>query len=624
MFYKVLHISAASGFYRVERYPIGEVVGPLDIGIELYDKTGGLTIGAGLLAGSILPGTNRLIVCGRSPAWGGFYVSTMGGAALIFDNLGLNAIHLTDHHPIPAVLLLNREHGEEIQVRLLPLPLEAIWRGYRDYHGFYALSHWVWDQFAGEYKETPRILATGPAALATDFGALGSLVPHADGLSPVDTWAGRGGFGTKLLRDHGIAAVIYGGSVVDEDFRDRKVADQWFENRYLKKMKIKDLEATTKYRYDPLVDTGGTFGVNYAKMGGRLLAFNYRSVLQGEAEREALQNQLIKDHYLRQFNEETIQGRQFKTCGEPCAAVCKKMMGEFKKDYEPYHAMGPQIGVFDQRAAEQVVHHSDAMGFDAISLGGILSWIGECLETSLLTPDELGLPGKFKFTAGNFDREADSRDNADLAIRLIDKIIARHPLLDLWDGARSLARRLAAERHEPRIADCLVVNAFGNRGWMVPNQYWTPGVFSPMAVMGKYYQHYGEDYLPPRKLGAANAERMIREMMVDNSGMCRFHRAWSEDLIPDIFRELYGESIDMLAHHRRLAQRLTARNQSNPWEGRRIVEIIAAFLRRKIEVEGQTDPELSAWHDRFLAEPKIAALDFWYEIHKGVRMALVD
>ena len=55
--------------------------------------------------------------------------------------------------------------------------------------------------------------------------------------------------------------------------------------------------------------------------------------------------------------------------------MCKKLHGEFKKDYEPYQTMGPLCGIFDQRAAERLNHHADALGFDAISVGGVLAWL---------------------------------------------------------------------------------------------------------------------------------------------------------------------------------------------------------------------------------------------------------
>jgi len=65
----------------------------------------------------------------------------------------------------------------------------------------------------------------------------------------------------------------------------------------------------------------------------------------------------------KQFNQETIQTKQQRNCGEPCAAVCKKMHGRFKKDYEPHQTMGPLCGIFDQRAAEQLNHHAAAYEF---------------------------------------------------------------------------------------------------------------------------------------------------------------------------------------------------------------------------------------------------------------------
>ena len=63
---KVLFIDAASGFYRITRYPLSDFFGPVDLGLHLAGKHNSLNIGAGLLAGSILPGSNRLIFSGFS------------------------------------------------------------------------------------------------------------------------------------------------------------------------------------------------------------------------------------------------------------------------------------------------------------------------------------------------------------------------------------------------------------------------------------------------------------------------------------------------------------------------------------------------------------------------------
>jgi glyceraldehyde-3-phosphate dehydrogenase (ferredoxin) len=83
----------------------------------------------------------------------------------------------------------------------------------------------------------------------------------------------------------------------------------------------------TKYRYDPRVKSAGTFGVNMSVLGEWLLSFNWDSVNLSEGERKALYA-LVKDHYLKQFNEEIVEPRTFATCGEPCPLACKKIYHE--------------------------------------------------------------------------------------------------------------------------------------------------------------------------------------------------------------------------------------------------------------------------------------------------------
>lgn len=618
---KVLHIDAASSFYRVERFPVGPFWGPVDLGLHLTGREAGrqgvLNFGTGLLSGSIFPGSNRLIFTGHSPCWGGFYVSAMGGAGLIFDDLGLNMVSLHGRAPSPSVLVLNREHGEEVQVQIVPIDVKSVW----DKGGVYALMDLVFARWAGDFKQTPRVLAVGPSAAETDFGAIASA-PYQDGKSThADCWAGRGGFGSKLFREHGICAVIYGGTCLDEDFRDRTVADEWFKARYEKQLAAKDFEATAKYRFDPKFNTGGTFGVNYSTLQGRLMAFNYRSVLWSEEQRTALNKTCVTDHYLRQFNEETIARKQQRTCGEPCAAVCKKLNGKFKKDYEPYQTMGPLCGVFDQRAAERLNHAADSAGFDAISLGGVLGWLMECLHEELLKPEDLGVSAAPRWNPGKFDVVGDSAHNADLGIALIESMLLRRGLLDLSLGARKLARRLSREKNRA-IGDKFVFLANARNGWMVPNQYWNAGAMSPMPIMGKYYMYYGFDFVPPRELGRLNANRMIQEIMTDDLGFCRFHRGWAEEMAPEIVERVWGNSARFLDVVKATAGRINSRNVAVFWESERDLDYVLGFMKRKRDTEGDKNPELDKWIKAFEADKRSAALDFWFEIRKGVAETL--
>jgi glyceraldehyde-3-phosphate dehydrogenase (ferredoxin) len=385
----------------------------------------------------------------------------------------------------------------------------------------------------------------------------------------------------------------------------------------------KDIEATSKYRYDEKIGTGGTFGVNYATMGGRIMAFNYRTIFQSEEERQSLHKRFILDHYLKQFNEETIAAKQQANCGEPCVAVCKKMNGEFKKDYEPYQTMGPLCGIFDQRAAEKLNHYCDAMGFDAISGGGVLAWLMELLLEGTLTMEELGVSCLPKWDIENFDVVADSMHNAELGCELIDSILERRGILDFREGVRKWSRTNSVGRHKP-LNESLVYIAFSRRGWMVPNQYWVAGALSPMTIMGKYYMVYGNDFIPPRELGKKCAERLKKELILDNLGMCRFHRGWAEEMLPDVMGALYSRKEQFLHSVNVLASRLNSRNCPVFWESGRDIDFVHTFLKRKRDVDKDPNPELVAWVEKFDRDKIEGAKEFWYEMLKGIDENLLD
>jgi len=615
MFQRVLLVDPATGFYKTKKYGFERYFGPVDLGIHLTEEYRSLNFGVGIFAGSIFPGSNRLVVTGFSPCWQGYYISSMGGAGLVFDNLGINMLSLAGRAPVPSVLYLNRNHGEEIEVEVVPIDVETVWKTGRT--GVYSLTDRVYEMFGKRYENDPRILVAGPAALHSDMGGIMS-VPITNGrISYVDTWAGRGGFGSAMVRDHGIVAVIYGGTVVNEDFRDHKVADEWFRNKYDMRLLHKDLEATAKYRYDEKVGTGGTFGVNYATMGGRIMAFNYRTIYRTEDERKSLHQNLVINHYLKQFNEETISAKQQATCGEPCVAVCKKMNGIYKKDYEPYQTMGPLCGIFDQRAAEKLNHHCDAMGFDAISCGGVLAWLMDLLDVKLLTMDELGVTLLPRWDTAGFDPVIDSMHNAELGCQLIDAILERRGILDFREGVRKWSR-INSRAKGNALHDRLVYIAFSRRGWMVPNQYWVPGALAPMTIMGKYYMVYSNDFIPPRELGKKCAERMKKELILDNLGVCRFHRGWAEELLPEVMGSLYNCTEPFLRSIEVLASRLNSRNSPVFWESERNIDYLHTFLKRKSEIDNDPNPELAVWLEKFGQNRVEAARDFWYETLKGI------
>ncbi|MBN1317923.1 MAG: hypothetical protein JXA42_20730 [Anaerolineales bacterium] len=627
-----LLIDAKTGDFEIRLINNDLIIGPVDYGWARFRQDpSSFCWGGGPLAGSNIPGTRRLVFTGYSPAWEGFYISSLGGGAYISHRVGVDFFCLRGRRPTDSVLILNHKHGD-ISVRFEPIDPDVIWSNYVGSEGakrmgFYALQQAVFDRYGGEFTgDWVRIFAVGPAARHTNEGIIGSNQVKKGEIKPVDDWAGRGGLGSQLLQHHRVAACIFGGEWYDPDLKDSNEIDGYFLEHFGQKAIKTDISVTTKYRYVPEFETGGTFGVNMRTADDTLLSFNNTSVFQTPTARRDQHQNLILDHYLAQFNEQTIKPRNFSHCGEPCPVACKKLYRHYKKDYEPYQALGPQCGIFDQRAAERINYMVDAMGFDAIQMGGAISWIMELVHQALISPEDFGLPPagamRFDFTTGqDFDVEVDSALNADYAIAVVDMILFSSAGEIFRSGMRVAARALD-ERYKIKSADYAVYLSHGKNGCMAPNQYWVPGMFSPMPMMGKYFCYYGVDFLPPRELGRHNVYRMVYELFSENTGACRFHRKWIEAIIDDIIKAHYDLDVDYVAHQFALAKLIYIHQglESAFWESERTAGIIQQYLERWQEI-GLDNPELKHWVDRFRQDKQAAAREYWNEIAAGIQEA---
>ncbi len=206
-------------------------------------------------------------------------------------------------------------------------------------------------------------------------------------------------------------------------------------------------------------------------------------------------------------------------------------------------------------------------------------------------------------------------------MELIDSILEQKGLLDFREGVRKWARKVRRTRGT-RIIDTFVHYASGRRGWMVPNQYWTPGVLAPMAICGKYYMFYGAEFFPPRTLGRICADRMKAELVIDNMGGCRFHRGWAEDMLPEIIESLYGMREQFLEATAATASRINSHNASIFWESERDIDFVMTFLQRRRDADGDKDPDLQHWIEAFEKDKQEAALDWWCEMKKGIDESL--
>ena len=161
-----LRIDCATGRWQAEEIIDPDVLGPVDYGLREYLKDRSVFIfGGGVLAGSRIPGARRMVFVAHSPAWDGFYVSTLGGAAYVFHRLGVDYVTLQGACPVDSVLILNNKGGQ-ISARFEPCKPDEIWPGHEGETGFYALQKYLFDKYKGEYSgDWVRVLALGPGGL---------------------------------------------------------------------------------------------------------------------------------------------------------------------------------------------------------------------------------------------------------------------------------------------------------------------------------------------------------------------------------------------------------------------------------------------------------------------------
>jgi glyceraldehyde-3-phosphate dehydrogenase (ferredoxin) len=251
----------------------------------------------------------------------------------------------------------------------------------------------------------------------------------------------------------------------------------------------------------------------------------------------------------------------------------------------------------------------------------------ELVSEGLIEPADFSLPPReqlyFRFASksDDFDIEKASAANAEYACHLANLIVSSPAGQPFRNGFRPAARWLD-EKYGIHSADLAVYYCNGVEGSMAPNQYWVPGMFSPMALMGKYFCYYNVDYLPPFELGVKNVERFVYELYSENTGTCRFHRKWVEDIIDEIILSHFDLKFDFWHDNFNLAKaiHLGNRDKSAPWESGRVVEIIHQYLL-KWEADGLKNSDLEDWLARFERDPKEAALAYWQEILRGIDSA---
>ncbi|NJE46673.1 glyceraldehyde-3-phosphate:ferredoxin oxidoreductase [Thermococcus sp. GR7] len=610
MKFTVLRLNLSENKVESEELEKEGIYGVIDYGLELheslrtyglkpYDPENVVVMGMGPFAGSTLPGSHRLMFFFRSPLYGTLFPSAMGGAAYAFKNVGVDFVTFEGKAEKPVVVLLYND-GKNVKVELHEIEIDKvieIWRGYNEEEGVYALTQYLIDTFGERFQDMEyRIAVVGPAALNTNYGAIFSqALRNGKRLVGSEDWAARGGSGSVLLRAHNVVGIIFGGkpkkkAFPEEDISNFKTAKTIVEGVHKKPYNEIISEKTTKYRFNPKLNTGGTFGGNYPAEGDFVPILNWQMPYIPKEERIRIHENIMK-HYWEPFNEEAIKPKNWTTCGEPCPVVCKKHRRGHHVEYEPYEANGPLSGSISLRASDISVHAVDAMGFDAIEFGGTAAWVLELVHRGLLKPEEVGISGKPEFTKeALLERPIEASEvNAKLVAELAHRVaFAENELARIIGFGKRKASKILDEKFKDRLKygesfrDYAVFTPLGEDGEITPTMYWAIGNYIPMPIQGRYWTFYQFGvFLEPDELAGKIIASALWEFWYDNVGWCRFHRGWMKPVLKALFMDAYGENVDMEEHAKKQIKRLIEFAKKAGyipvfWDSMRVIDLVAA------------------------------------------------
>jgi glyceraldehyde-3-phosphate dehydrogenase (ferredoxin) len=585
-------------------------LGPVEFAWGSRDENDPTILGAGPLAGLPVPGANALIIAGRSLLWDGFYSTRMEGGGALLGALGCPLISLRGRAARPSVLVITRQQGE-VQVRVDPLEPEPLWQGTHDGEGLFALLFAIAARYEREMDHL-RILAVGPAAERTRFGAIGSVGVEGGVRSPHVCWFRRGGFGSRLYQVHRLCGVVFGDATGRGETAAQRESDGGSFDRFRRDMSLEELGEVVNFEWNPKQLAAGELGATLQALRDRVLWFNASSIYLSVEERGDLYRRAIRDHYLTHVLESSPGSDQHVGCGGRGSLQRCTLSEARSREFEPSAALGPQLGIAHPPAMDRLIRHCESLGLDTNAASGILGWLMERLSGGLEDPLELGLRSRPRWSARDFDPVSDSVHNAEIA-----QTLASGLLFAPWGAPLRQGLRVASRATPAASSSMAVYIANGESGEIVPNPSWASGFYAPMPISGEFFSYYGLDFLPPRVLGRKSAQRMIAELMLQNFGVCRFHRGWAEALFPELVNQRHGMTIDWVAHHRGLARRIYRRRKVRFWETERVVDIIASYLKI-YQYETAPDAELDRWVRRFRENKASAARAFWSEINAGL------
>jgi glyceraldehyde-3-phosphate dehydrogenase (ferredoxin) len=231
---------------------------------------------------------------------------------------------------------------------------------------------------------------------------------------------------------------------------------------------------------------------------------------------------------------------------------------------------------------------------------------------------------KPKFSPEGFDVVKDSMHNAKIGAALLDEMVKAGGKIDLMSWCPQAGPPLVARKRELKSSIASCISALPGRAGWCPTSTGHPAYFHPWPSWVNITWCTARISSRLVSLAGRMPNAWSMELMLDNLGFCRFHRAWAEDILPDVMEKLYGLRDDFLQKLKLTATRINSRNASIFWESERNVDFRVRFPEEKSGVEDGVDDEALHMHgSRHLKRISLKqGCNFWFEIHKGIHESL--
>ncbi len=310
----------------------------------------------------------------------------------------------------------------------------------------------------------------------------------------------------KLFQQHNLAARDLWRDFVADDFRrPPSWPTRGSRTSTTKTPRRVDFEATTELPLrSAIARPAAPSGSIPPPSGGESSISTTAASSTDEEDASPCQRNSSPTHYLKQFTRKRSR-RNSRRCAESPRRGLQEAARPLPEGLRALPDDGPLAGV-SPSGPPRSSPTSDMLGFDAISIGGVVSWLMGVLRRAT-SRRGTGSQRAAGVSPRGFRRRGRFGAQCRIGVELLDAMVARRGLADLGDGARALAGGWRATRGKAgsRRVRLRCVRA-GVAGWCRTSSG-RPASSRRCRIVGQVFMYTGRTFCRPAELGRRNPSR---------------------------------------------------------------------------------------------------------------------